>query len=109
MLTINRFNTITLIKEAIDAQTVVDLVYHPGRRRIQPHVLGLSSDKNYLLRAFQVEGSSESGEHINWKLFRLDKVESIELTNESFIADRPEYNPNDKVMKGGIIARVPKA
>lgn len=96
------------IRNAINSKTVIELNYPPGRRKIQPHVLGVSSKGDKLLRAFQVEGASESGEHRNWKLFRLDKILSVSASEEGFKADHKDYNPDDPAMKGGIIARVPK-
>jgi hypothetical protein len=96
------------IKDAIKLKTVIELNYPPGRRKVQPHVLGISSKGDKLLRAFQVEGASESGERTNWKLFRLDKILSVSASEECFEADHIDYNPDDPVMKGGIIARVPK-
>lgn len=108
MLAITQLDTVELLTKATNSNKVVEIVYRPGRRRIQPHVLGLSKDRNCLLRAYQIEGASESGEHINWKLFRVDKIEAIEITDETFDADHPDYNPDDRVMKGGIIARVRK-
>lgn len=97
-----------LLKEAIESKTVIELNYPPGRRKVQPHVLGISSKGDPLLRAFQVDGASESGEHTHWKLFRLDRILSVTASAEYFEADHKDYNPNDPVMKGGIIARVPK-
>jgi hypothetical protein len=101
-------STARVLREAIESQTIIEIFYPPGRRKVQPLVLGFSSKGDELVRAFQLEGASKSGEHTNWKLFRVDEVQSISLTSETFVADHSEYNPNDKAMKGGIIARVPK-
>ena len=58
------------------------------------------------MRAFQTEGASASGEHEHWKLFRVDRAESIELSSDSFDGPRPEYKRGDRAMKGGIIAEL---
>jgi len=97
---------LALIKSAIAERRVISLHYDPGLRQIEPHCLGESSTGNLLLRAYQTGGASASGEHTHWKLFRLDRVGHLVLTDEVFPGARPEYNPDDKHMKGGIIARL---
>ena len=94
------------LREAINSRTVLEVNYEPGVRFVEPHCLGRSKDGNLLLRAFQTSGASESGEHFNWKLFRVDKLKFATPTNDNFPGPRPEYNPDDKAMKGGIIARL---
>lgn len=95
-----------LIKEAIRTKRRISLSYRPGQRTVEPHVLGYSNDGDVLLRAYQTEGASASGEHENWKLFRIDRIESANHSGADFEGPRPEYNPDDSVMKGGIIARL---
>jgi hypothetical protein len=58
------------------------------------------------LRAYQTGGASKSGEHANWKLFRLEKIMSLTVTAAVFPGPRLGYNPNDPAMKNGIIARL---
>ena len=95
-----------LITAAINQKRVLRIIYPPGERLVEPHAFGLSSDRNLLLRAYQTEGASASGEHEWWKLFRIDRAERIELTNGSFDEPRPEYKRGDRAMKGGIIAEL---
>jgi predicted DNA-binding transcriptional regulator YafY len=95
-----------LIAEAIRAKHRLEINYPPGHRVVEPHALGFSKDGHLLLRAFQVEGASESGEPVNWKLFRLDRMKAANDSGEEFSDPRPEYNPDDSAMKGGIIARL---
>lgn len=92
------------IQTAIQSQRTLRVSYPPGERLIEPHCLGQSSDGNLLLRAFQISGASASGEHENWKLFRLDRFSSIGDGGGTFDGPRPLYNPADPAMKGGIIA-----
>jgi WYL domain len=94
------------LREAIKSRTVLEVYYSTGSRLIEPHCLGWSKDGNMLLRAYQTEGASESGEHTNWKLMRVDKMGSAKPTNDNFERPRPEYNPDDKAMKGGFIERL---
>jgi len=97
---------IDLIKTAILQRRRLAVYYDPGVRLIEPHVLGYGSDNQVLLRAFQVSGASASGEPANWKLFRLDRFGKIDDGGEGFREARPLYNPDDSIMKGGIIARI---
>ncbi len=91
---------------AIRTKRRLRIWYGPGERLIEPHALGYSTDRNLLLRAFQVEGASASGEHDDWKLFRVDRIKSEAPTNLYFDEPRPDYRRDEKAMKGGIIAQV---
>lgn len=94
------------IKGAILARCTVRLSYPPGERVIEPHALGKSADGNLLLRAFQVSGASASGEHKDWKLFRLDRATKVVKTETTFAAPRAGYRRGDSAMKGGILAQL---
>jgi len=94
------------IVNAIRERRVLVVWYDPGARIIEPHCLGRSTEGHYLLRAYQTSGASESGAPVNWKLFRVDRIESLEPTDDTFDGTRPEYNPRDPIMRGGIIAHL---
>ena len=94
------------ICEAINNYRLLRITYDPGSRLIEPHAYGESKDENELLRAFQVSGASASGEHVNWKLFRVDRITSLELLLDVFSGPRPEYRQNDLAMKGGIFCQL---
>ena len=94
------------IKRAIEGRQVLEIDYSPGKRYIEPHALGYSADGNLLLRAFQTEGASASGEHRNWKLLRVDRAKSIRPAGTGFQDARPGYRRGDSAMKGGIIAQL---
>lgn len=95
---------ISRIEAAIRGRICIQVTYHPGVRILEPHALGRSKDGNLLLRAYQTEGASASGEHENWKLLRVDRIESLAELPRTFPGPRPEYNAQDSAMKGGIIA-----
>jgi hypothetical protein len=74
-------------------------IYYEGEyRRIEPHVFGKSRRGSVVLRAYQVEGYSDSGEPHFWKMFDLRKIEIVNLLYEHFPGPRPEYNPRDPVI-----------
>ena len=95
-----------LIERAIRERLVLAVDYHPGRRLVEPHAFGYSSENHLLLRAYQTDGASASGEHQWWKLFRFDRFASIALAGIQFIGPRPEYKQGDKAMRHGIICQL---
>lgn len=97
---------IALVAAAIAKKLILKIVYPPGVRLVEPHALGRSAEGNLLLRSYQTEGASSSGEHRWWKLFRVDRAQSIELAGGNFDGPRPEYKRGDRAMKGGIISEL---
>ena len=97
---------LTAITNAIASRSRLTINYDPGVRIIEPHAVGYSNDGNILLRAYQTEGASASGEHAHWKLFRLDRMAAANDNGGSFDGPRPDYKKGDKAMKGGIIAEL---
>ncbi len=95
------------IREAIRKRHQLAIDYGAGRRIIEPHAYGYGSDGQELLRAFQIDGASASGEPHNWKLLRLDRIREIADTGIPFVGPRLQYNPDDPAMTGGIIERLP--
>lgn len=91
---------------AINEKRLLEISYGPGGRIIEPHAHGLSSDGNELLRAFQVSGASASGEHVDWKLFRVDRISLLRILDETFDGPRPEYRQNDKAMPRRIFCQL---
>ena len=83
-----------------------------GLRVIEPVAFGLSKKGNAVLRAWDREGASHTaykGEKPlpGWRLFRLDKMDFIRPTQETFDTPRPNYNPNgDKSMERVFINAV---
>ncbi len=94
------------ITAAIQNRHCLRIRYAPGERLVEPHAFGRGADGQLLLRAYQTEGASASGEHEHWKLFRVDRILRIEATDTSSDAPRPGYKSGDKAMKGGIIAEL---
>jgi predicted DNA-binding transcriptional regulator YafY len=96
----------SLIVEAIQNHRLMRLNYDPGERTIEPHAYGEGKDGQELLRAFQVSGASASGEHVNWKLFRVDRINGLALLENTFPGPRPEYKRDDKAMKRRIYCQL---
>ena len=71
-------------------------------------VLGRSSKGKTLIRAWHLNGFSVSNKrHINkiWRLFRADRILSLTFTGSFYRLPPLGYQPNDKGMRGGVIAR----
>jgi hypothetical protein len=93
-----------VLARAIEKREVLSVLYGGGRRLIEPFTLGYGSKGQTLLRAYQVSGFSRSGVPSGWKLFSVSELTSFSPTGSKYVGPRPGYNPNDSVMKGGIIA-----
>ncbi len=95
-----------LIKQAISEKKLLSVYYGPGYRTVEPCAYGAGTDGQHLLRAFQTSGASASGEHVNWKLFRVDRLRQISILDRSFLGGRPDYRRNDRAMTRGIFCQI---
>lgn len=83
-----------------------------GLRVIEPVAFGLSKKGNAVLRAWDREGASHTAylgkkPLPSWRFFRVDKINFIRPTQETFDTPRPNYNPNgDKSMERVFINAV---
>lgn len=84
-----------VLVNAINSRQVLEIDYEPGVRLVEPHAYGTSADGNELLRVFQTAGASASGEHVNWKLLRVDRIRSLSPTGANFPGPRPGYRRGD--------------
>jgi predicted DNA-binding transcriptional regulator YafY len=105
------------IQRSINMKNVITINYNgreygKGYRDIEPVCFGISKSGNFVLRAWEIEGSSHSnkvrGNPIpGWRLFRLDKILTYQLQGDKFIESRPFYNPDgDKSMSRVIVNAV---
>jgi len=103
----NATELLGIIRKAINDRMRLVIDYAPGLRTIEPHALGISADGSYLLRAYQTKGPSSSKEETGWKLFRLDKFNSLAVAEvDRFGISRPGYRKDDSAMPSGIIAQL---
>lgn len=92
--------------KAIKSRKRLELDYHGFRRIVEVHSVGRSLEKALVTRTWQVRGGSLGGEPVGWKLMLLDEISNAHLIDERSMAPRPDYNPNDPAMRGGIICKV---
>ncbi len=86
------------ICKAIKDKLVVQFDYHSETRFVEPHCHGISKKGNEVLRGFQVGGGSVSGNPSPWRLFNVNEITNLSMTDKTFDGPRPDYNPNDKGM-----------
>ena len=91
-----------LIETAVSKMKCIEFMYDGYPRIVEPHCFGISAKGYYVLRGFQVGGSSSSGK-LGWRLFELDKIDQLIVLDEYFQNTRPDYRRGDKNMSRIII------
>jgi hypothetical protein len=89
---------VSVICDAINNRDVLSFYYDGGIRIVEPFCYGISTAGNPVLRGYQIDGYSSSGNPIGWKLFKVSEMSDISLTGNKFTDIRPHYNPTDKSM-----------
>lgn len=87
------------ICEAIQQRRKLVFDYHGLRRIVAPYCYGISTRDAQILRAIQVGGQSSSHKYGIGKLWTVSEMSQLEVLEESFEPDDPNYNPNDSAMK----------
>ncbi len=85
------------ICEAINNMKLIEFYYNGGTGTVEPHCHGITTAGNEGLRAYQVDGYSESG-RMGWKMFDLGKASDITVLEETFEKPRADYKKGDKGM-----------
>lgn len=86
------------IVEAIENKNLLRFYYKSHLRIVEPHTYGKTNKGNELLRAFQTGGTSDSGDVPDWRLFSINKIERLEVLEESFERPRFGYKTGDSAM-----------
>ncbi len=101
----SRLSIAEAIERAIREKKVIEIRYKdgpivlPGHRTIEPHAFGTATSGNPVIRAWLREGVSKTGDSgkspmPGWRLFRLDRIKSVNVFDETF-KTRPGYNSKD--------------
>jgi hypothetical protein len=83
---------------AIERRCLVEFYYRGHRRLVAPYCHGTSKRGPEVLRAVQLGGSSSSGGFGFGKLWLVSEMTKVRIIDETFLADDPDYNPNDSAM-----------
>ncbi|MES2765368.1 MAG: WYL domain-containing protein [Bacteroidota bacterium] len=87
------------IIEAINERRIIGFYYDGGYRTVEPYVYGVSGTGHEVLRAYQLGGHSDSGEHEGWKLFKTSRIKNLVETGEFFTDVRSDFNKEDPAVK----------
>lgn len=88
-----------LICKAIKSKRIIKFNYEGFERIVEPHTYGIHKDTgNKVLSAYQIGGYSSSGKIPYWRLYLVDKITDLEITNEIFTEPRPGYHHGDSRM-----------
>ena len=88
------------ICQAIANKDIIEFCYRGMWIRLfEPHTCGIHKDTgNKVLSGYQLGGYSESGNLPDWRLFIMDHIADLRITDGKFLGPRPGYNPNDSRM-----------
>jgi hypothetical protein len=89
----------TRICDAIENRRILEFRYDGLPRVVQPHTHGTSTKGKETLRAYQIDGRSNSGPLPDWRPFTVSKINGLNATNNNFTGTAPDYDPNDDMMK----------
>ena len=84
------------ISSAIHDRHLLSFTYDGFPRVVEPHCCGTDKKGHPALRAYQVQGGSESGEYVGWKLFHIREIRQLTILPGKFPVPRPDYKRNDK-------------
>ncbi len=87
-----------LLCEAITTKTLLAFTYEGHPRVLAAYCHGFTRAGDEALRAVQLRGTSSSGHFASGKLWTVSKMRLVRTLAESFVADDPDYEPNDSAM-----------
>lgn len=88
----------SLICEAIRDKRLLQFDYRGLQRIVAPYCHGTSTRGTEVVRAVQVRGASSAGGYGFGKLWTVADIAHPVVLDESFVADDPDYNPDDSAM-----------
>ncbi len=88
----------TVIMTAIKNKSILEFYYKGHIRIVEPHAYGITSKGNELLRAYQIDGTSDTGKVPDWRLFSVNKIENLSTTQDKFRNTRPGYKTGDSAI-----------
>ena len=86
------------ICEAIKNKHHLAFNYDGFPREIEPHAHGVSSSGKEVVRGYQTDGQSSSGQ-LGWRLWDVAKMESLRVCRSTFANTRPDYVRGDSQMQ----------
>ena len=87
-----------VICDTIRDRCVLEFTYQGRPRVVEPHAYGISRASNEVIRCYQTGGTSSSDTVPCWRLMEVSQIESLTVTEEHFVGERPGYAKGDKGM-----------
>ena len=88
-----------IICNAIKNRTVIQFDYEGHQRIVEPFTLGYHKDTgNLVFSAYRVGGYTKSHSEPPWRLYKVNQMSEIGITNQKAATFRSDYNPNDSRM-----------
>jgi hypothetical protein len=91
-------SVLALLCEAMATRKLLAFTYEGHARVVAPYCHGFTRAGNEVLRAVQLRGASRSGHFGSAKLWTVSKMRLVRTLEEGFVADDPDYEPNDSAM-----------
>lgn len=88
-----------LLCQAIAQRKRLAFEYDGLYRLVDPYCHGFTARGSEVLRAVQVAGESRSGGLGVGKLWSVEKIVALAVSDQAFEPNDPNYNPQDSVMK----------
>jgi predicted DNA-binding transcriptional regulator YafY len=88
----------TKLITAIENMNLLEFNYKGHKRIVEPHAYGITTKSNEILRAYQTDGTSDSGKVPDWRLFSVNKIEGLRILDETFTKPRYGYKVGDSAM-----------
>lgn len=74
------------------------VTYKGYSRLVEVHAVGETKAGSGIMRVYQVDGGSESGQPVGFKLMTLSEVDSASVSDRASEAPRPGYKKGDSAM-----------
>lgn len=87
----NVFNKYILLVSAIKEKRIVTFNYDGLDRVVECATLGYTTAGMPAVRGYQIEGDTHSGTVPCWRLFLIDRIRGLVLTEEHFYSEPPFY------------------
>jgi len=87
------------IKQAIQNKKLMQFWYHNNQRIAEPHVFGVTTNDKLAVLTRQVGGYSSSGGLPDWRMFYVDEINNLRITEQSFQISRTWHNPRESDFK----------
>ncbi|WP_040603411.1 MULTISPECIES: hypothetical protein [Parasutterella] len=91
----NVFNKYILLVSAIKEKRIVTFNYDGLDRVVECATLGYTTAGMPAVRGYQIEGDTHSGTVPCWRLFLIDRIRGLVLTEEHFYSEPPFYKKSD--------------